>query len=271
MDKIHIKNLEIFANHGVFPEENVLGQKFVISLTLYTDTRAAGRTDDLTKSIHYGEVSQFATEYLQNHTFKLIETAAEGLAEAMLLEIPNLQAVNVELKKPWAPVRLPLETVGVEIYRSWHTAYIALGSSLGDERTYLDNAVKALNETKGCQVVQVADYIVTKPYGGVAQEDFLNSALELRTLLTPEELLDELHRIEAEAGRERTIRWGDRTLDLDIIFYDDLILDSSELSIPHIEMHMRDFVLIPMNQIAPYKRHPILNKTVAQLRGELND
>lgn len=271
MDKIHIKNLEVFANHGVFPEENVLGQKFVISLTLYTDTRAAGRTDDLTKSIHYGEVSQFVTDYMQDHTFKLIETAAESLAEALLLSTPNLQAVNLELKKPWAPVRLPLETVGVEIYRSWHTAYIALGSSLGDEKSYLDYAVKALQETKGCQVGKVADYIVTKPYGGVAQEDFLNSALELRTLLTPEELLEELHRIEAEAGRERTVHWGDRTLDLDIIFYDDLILDSENLTIPHVEMHLRDFVLVPMNQIAPHKRHPILNKTVSQLRGELDD
>ncbi len=271
MDKIKIRNLEVFANHGIFPEENTLGQKFVISLTLYTDTRPAGKADDLLQSIHYGEVSQYAADFMKNHTYKLIETAAEKLAEGLLLDTPNLQAVTVELKKPWAPVGLPLDMVSVEITRSWHTAYIALGANMGEEKKYLDEAVKALDETEGCRVMKVADYIRTKPYGGVEQEDFLNSALKLETLLTPEELLEELHRIEAAAGRERIIRWGPRTLDLDIIFYDDLIMDTEDLHIPHVEMHLRDFVLIPMNQIAPYMRHPVLNKTVAQLRGELND
>lgn len=271
MDKITIKNLEVFANHGVFAEETALGQKFVISACLYTDTRKAGRTDELGYSIHYGEVSQFITDFMKNHTYKLIEAAAEHLVEAMLLEIPNLESVELELKKPWAPVHLPLETVSVKITRSWHTAYIALGANMGQEETFLNDAVAALGKVKGCRVEKVAGYLRTKPYGGVEQDDFLNSALELKTLLTPEELLEELHRIEADAGRVRTIHWGPRTLDLDIIFYDDLILDTPDLHIPHIDMHRRDFVLIPMNEIAPYKRHPILMKTVAQLRGELDD
>ena len=77
MDRIYIKNLEIFANHGVFPEENRLGQKFVVSAILFTHTREAGKTDDLTKSIHYGEVSRQIKEYMENHTCKLLETVAE--------------------------------------------------------------------------------------------------------------------------------------------------------------------------------------------------
>ena len=72
-DKIKIQNLEVFANHGVFPEENVLGQKFVVSAVLYTDTRKAGQTDELTASIHYGEVSAFIDRYLKEHTFQLLE------------------------------------------------------------------------------------------------------------------------------------------------------------------------------------------------------
>ena len=87
MDQIHIKNLEIFAKHGVFPEENILGQKFVVSATLYTSTRQAGQTDDLTKSIHYGEVSHFIRRFLEEHTYKLLETVAEKLAEELLLEV----------------------------------------------------------------------------------------------------------------------------------------------------------------------------------------
>ena len=83
-DKIKIEDLEVFANHGVFPEENVLGQKFVVSAVMYTDTRRAGLTDELTASIHYGEASAFITEYLKSHTFKLLEKVAEGLAEKKL-------------------------------------------------------------------------------------------------------------------------------------------------------------------------------------------
>ena len=113
-DKIKIEDLEVFANHGVFPEENVLGQKFVVSAVMYTDTRRAGLTDELTASIHYGEASAFITEYLKSHTFKLLEKVAEGLAEEMLVRIAGLQKVQIEIKKPWAPVGLPLKTVSVE-------------------------------------------------------------------------------------------------------------------------------------------------------------
>ena len=80
MDKIRIQGLEVFAHHGVFPEENALGQKFVINAVLYTDTRNAGRTDDLSLSIHYGEVSVKIREFLESHTWKLLETVAEQLA-----------------------------------------------------------------------------------------------------------------------------------------------------------------------------------------------
>lgn len=264
-DKIMIKNLEVFANHGVFPEENKLGQKFLVSATLYTDTRPAGTKDDLTQSIHYGIVSQFITEFLQKHTYQLIETAAEQLVQAMLQQTEHLQAVTLELKKPWAPVGLPLETVSVQITRGWHTAYIALGSNLGDKKAYLDGAVKALSESEGCQLLKVSDYICTAPYGGVEQDDFLNGCLTIRTLLTPHELLDRLHEIEQEAKRERLVHWGPRTLDLDILMYDDLIMEDETLIIPHVEMHLRDFVLRPLAQIAPWKRHPILGQTVAQL------
>ena len=269
MDKIHIKNLEVFAKHGVFPEENVLGQKFVISAVLYTSTREAGKTDDLTKSIHYGEVGQFITEFMKQNTFQLLEAVAERMAEELLLRTERLEKVCLEIKKPWAPVGLPLETVSVEIERGWHTAYIALGANLGDKEANLRLGVEALRATKGCQVLAVSDILVTEPYGGVEQDDFLNGAMKIRTLLTPHELLERLHEIEREAKRERVVRWGPRTLDLDILLYDDLILDEEELHIPHIEMYKRDFVLKPLCQIAPYVRHPVYNRTAAELLAAL--
>ena len=269
MDKIEIKELEIFANHGVFPEENVLGQKFVISATLYTSTRTAGLTDDLTASIHYGEVSQMITRFVQEHTYKLLETVVENLARMLLLTLPSLQKVTLKIEKPWAPVGLPLKTVSVEITREWHTAYIALGSNLGDKQKYLDDAVQGLADTEDCIVEQVSDYLVTEPYGGVEQDVFLNGALKLRTLLTPEELLDRLHELEQAAHRERIVHWGPRTLDLDILLYDQMIIDTPVLHVPHIDMENRDFVLIPLTELAPYYRHPVLNKTISQLLKEL--
>ena len=118
-------------------------------------------------------------------------------------------------------------------------------------------------------VEKVSGYLVTEPYGGVEQDEFLNGVLKLRTLLTPEELLDRLHELEAAANRERIIHWGPRTLDLDILFYDNEIIDTPDLHIPHIDMENRDFVLKPMDEIAPYYRHPVLNKTIHQLLNEL--
>ena len=147
MDKIKIKDLEVFANHGVFPEENTLGQKFIVSADLYTDTRKAGKTDDLTVSIHYGEVSAFIEVWLKKHTYKLLESAAENLAEELLLKYPGMRAIRLEIKKPWAPIRLPLKTVSVEIERAKHTVYIAMGSNMGDREKYIKDAVKMLDST----------------------------------------------------------------------------------------------------------------------------
>lgn len=269
MDKIEIKKLEIFANHGVFPEENVLGQKFVISATLYTDTRKAGLTDELTASIHYGEVSHMITKFTKEHTYKLLEALAENLCQMLLQELPLLKMITLRIEKPWAPVALPLETVAVEITRRWHTAYVAFGSNLGDKKKFLDDGIQGLRTTPSCEVEAVSEYLVTEPYGGVEQDEFLNGVLKLRTLLTPEELLDRLHELEAAANRERIIHWGPRTLDLDILFYDNEIIDTPDLHIPHIDMENRDFVLKPMDEIAPYYRHPVLNKTIHQLLNEL--
>ncbi len=270
MDQITIQNLEIFAKHGVYPEENVLGQKFLISAILHLSTRKAGLSDDLAESVNYGEVCHFIKQYTESHTHRLLETLAEELASRILLTFPLVQAVDLEIKKPWAPIGLPLETVSLKISRKWHKAYIALGSNMGDRKAYLDLGVKRLQENKDCRVTKVADYLETEPYGGVEQDAFLNSVLELRTLLPPYELLDLLHEIEQEAKRERLIRWGPRTLDLDIIMYDDLVMDAEDLQIPHIEMHKRDFVLLPLRQIAPYLRHPILQKTVAEMAENID-
>lgn len=269
MDCIKIKKLEVFARHGALPEENVLGQKFLISVNLYCSVRGAGQTDDLNQSVNYAKVSELIKKKTEENTFRLIERLAEYLAQEILLCFPQIQKVDIEVEKPWAPVLLPLETVAVQISRKWHILYLSIGSNMGDKKAHLDQAVEHLRQDPWTQVEQVSTYMVTEPVGGVEQDDFLNAALCVRTLRTPEEFLGLIREIEMEQKRERTIHWGPRTIDVDILLYDDEIIQNEELIIPHKEMGKREFVLRPMVEIAAYKRHPVNGKTMEELLGEL--
>lgn len=268
-DQIRIEELEVYAHHGVYPEENEKGQHFYVNATLYTNTRPAGMADDLRLSTNYGEVCQVITEFMQQHTFQLIETVVEWTAYEVLQQFPLVQGLDLEIRKPEAPIPLPFGSVSVAIHREWHEAYIAVGSNMGDSRGHIAKALGQLEKHKDIQVTKVSGLLETLPYGGVEQENFVNGMFEIRTLLTPEELLRELHKIEASEGRERKIHWGPRTLDLDIIFYDDLIYSSEDLVIPHVDMENRYFVLKPLSELAPNFRHPITHKTVAQMLAEL--
>jgi len=270
MDIIHIRRLEIFANHGVIPEENTLGQKFIISADLYKDLRRAGKTDDVNETVHYGQAAVLIKQISEKSVFKLIEKLAEEIADALLKKFP-VEKVKVTIEKPWAPVRLPLETVAVEIERQWHTAYLSIGSNMGNKEQYLKNAIEKLGETSDCQVTAVSKFIETEPYGGVEQDTFLNGCIEIRTLMTPDELLKRINAIEAEEGRVRTIHWGPRTLDIDILLYDNEIFYTDDLKIPHIDMHNRMFVLLPLSEIAPYAIHPVLGKSVMRMKEKLEE
>ncbi len=266
---ISIKDLEVFANHGVFEAEKQLGQKFLFSAEIYTDFCGAVRTDDISLSVDYGEVCKKIVEFNKNNSFRLIETAADKTAAMLLREFPLIQKIRIEIKKPWAPIGLPVQYVSVCTGKMWHKAFVAIGSNIGNREEYIDKAVKELDADESCQVVRVSDIIVTKPYGNTEQDDFLNGMIELRTYLEPLQLLEKLNEIENNSGRVRTVHWGPRTLDLDIILFDNVIIDSEKLTIPHYDMHNRRFVLQPLAQIAPYVRHPILKKTASELLREL--
>lgn len=267
MDKIFIERLQVFGRHGVLSEENALGQMFYISAELETQLREAGKSDELDKTVNYSECCHRIKEICENNTFKLIETLAEKIAAA-LLENEKVSAVRVRVDKPSAPIGLPLESVGVCIERRRHTAYIALGSNMGDKRAYIENAIKTIDQDPNCHVTKVSKLIVTEPVSDIEQDDFLNGCLELETLYTPFELLKKLNAVEAEAHRERKEHWGPRTLDLDIIFYDDEVINTDVLTIPHKLMHERVFVLEPLCEIAPYKIHPVIGKSVMEMLKE---
>lgn len=271
MDEIRIDNLEIYAGHGVYAQENAQGQPFFVNAVLYTDTRRAGREDELALSTHYGEVSHLINQYLRENTFRLIEAAAENAAEQVLLRFPLVRSLDLEIRKPRAPIGLPFSSVSVKISRGWKKAYLGVGSNMGDRRGYIEKAVRRMEENPKIRGLRRSELIVTPPYGGVEQEDFLNGAIELETLYYPGELLRFLQSLEEEAGRVRTVRWGPRTLDLDILFFEDFVSDDPRLTVPHPDLHNRRFVLGPLSRIAPYLMHPVLGKSVRQLHDELGE
>lgn len=148
--------------------------------------------------------------------------------------------------------------------------WIALGSNMGDGRKNLDKAVENMNKN-GVKVEKISTYIETEPYGYTEQDNFVNAVCIAETELSPRELLKTLLGIELEMGRVRLIRWGPRIIDLDILFYEDLIIDEEDLKVPHIEIQKRSFVLEPMDEISPEKVHPVFKKTVHELLLELNE
>ncbi|BCB97374.1 2-amino-4-hydroxy-6-hydroxymethyldihydropteridine diphosphokinase [Dissulfurispira thermophila] len=124
---------------------------------------------------------------------------------------------------------------------------------------------------KGFTIKKMSSMYETKPWGLEEQPDFINMVVEAETVLLPEELLSTLKEVEEELGRQKTVKWGPRIIDLDILFYDDDIIDMQHLHIPHLLLHKRDFVLLPMVEIAPDKVHPVLKKNIRQLKEELNN
>lgn len=267
MDKIHIENLEIYAYHGVNPEETSLGQKFILTLDLYGDFESAGKTDDLTKTVHYGDVCHFAEKLFLEKNHLLIEACANCLAEGILNTFPMLKKIRLQLKKPWAPIGSHLEYASVEIEREWKRVYIGVGSNMGDKLHNIETAIAAMNDAQN-RVTQISKHYVTRPWGYENQDEFLNCAVELMTILSPMALLRRLQEIENSLDRKRSIKWGPRTIDLDILLYEHMITDDKDLIIPHPYLEKRMFVLTPLSDIAPHVIHPLLGKRISRLKED---
>ena len=148
------------------------------------------------------------------------------------------------------------------------TVYLLLGSNLGNSREILNNAIELIGHKVGVIVSQSSNY-ETKPWGVTDQPDFLNSALLVHTKLKPLEILEQTQFIENQLGRIRREKWGARLIDIDIIFYENEIIDEPNLKVPHPLMQQRDFVLTPLAEIVPNFVHPVLGKTVLELRNIL--
>lgn len=150
-------------------------------------------------------------------------------------------------------------------------AYLGLGSNLGDSLTILQQARQALDDSPGLRVVAGSALYRTTPVGGPSgQADYLNAALEIVTALAPLELLQRCQAIEADFGRQRNVRWGARTLDIDLLLYDDRIIDSDVLQLPHPRLAERGFVLQPLCDLAPETIHPQSRLALKELLQQIS-
>jgi len=151
-----------------------------------------------------------------------------------------------------------------------HTVYLILGSNLGDRKDILLKALDLIALRLG-QLVDKSAIYQTAPWGVKDQPDYLNQVVKLITLLEPEDVLREVLTIEKDLGRVRYKKWESRIIDIDILFYDDAIIEKSDLIVPHPFLHLRRFVLTPLNEIAPNLIHPVLKKSISNLLANLTD
>lgn len=255
-DQIEISAIRTVAIVGALPHEREIPQPLQIDLTLDVDLGDAGQSDDLDDTVHYGWVADQVVAVVSESKDVLLERLAARVADEVLT-FDRVEAVTVTLTKLRPPIAVDAASTAVRISRtrstaavarqSSHRVFIALGSNLGDRRAFLRMGVAGLD-----RVVAVSQVYETDPVGGPDDQGaYLNMVVEIETPLDPFALLRRCQRIEGEAMRQRVVHWGPRTLDVDIIMYDDATIETADLVVPHPHFAERRFVLTPLAEIAP--------------------
>jgi len=256
---IHLQGMRFFGHHGVFTEEKEQGQLFIVDLTAGLPL-AQPDTDQLAATVDYARIYATVRRIVEERRFDLLETLAACLVEELLFEFP-LSWIRIEVKKPQVALGGAMEYAAVVDERaagglnadySWRWAYLGLGSNLGDRQANLWQALGRMACHPLIRINRVSSLYQTTPWGGPpGQELFLNAVIGISTRLEPLQLLTFTQEVERDLGRRRQERWGPRPIDIDILLYQGTKIQTEELVIPHPRMWERDFVMVPLTEIAP--------------------
>jgi dihydroneopterin aldolase / 2-amino-4-hydroxy-6-hydroxymethyldihydropteridine diphosphokinase len=255
-DRIEINGMRAVTIVGALEHEREIPQPLEIDVSFDVDLRDAGRSDELGDTVHYGLVADRVVAVVEESKDVLLERLVMRIADEVLA-FDRVEAVDVRLVKLRPPISVDAVNTAVCIRRTRadaeipvhtaHHAYVALGSNLGERAAFLRLGVQGLGN-----VIAMSDVYETDPVGGPDdQGPYLNMVVEVETSLDPFALLRRCQRIEAEAMRQRVVHWGPRTLDVDIVQFDNVSIISEELTIPHPRSSERGFVLAPLADIAP--------------------
>lgn len=256
-DRITLSGVRGRGFHGVFEHERREGQEFVVDVDLVVDLAPAGASDDLTDTVNYGEVGAAVLARIEGEPFDLIERLADVIASDALSHT-EVDEVTVTVHKPQAPVGVPFGDVTVRVTRRREPVpvVVAVGANLphglARPEDTVASALESLAHHPAVHVVATSAAFDTAPVGGPDdQPDYVNAVVVARTTLSPTSLLRRLHAVEASFDRRREVRWGARTLDLDLVQYGDpasgadVVSDRERLTLPHPRAHERGFVLVP--------------------------
>jgi dihydroneopterin aldolase / 2-amino-4-hydroxy-6-hydroxymethyldihydropteridine diphosphokinase len=267
LDRVAVTGIRARGFHGVLAHEKRDGQEFSCDVALHVPLFRTGRSDDLADAVDYSVVARKAHDVLAGPSLDLVETVAERIAAAVL-EDERIQAVEVVVHKPQAPVGVPFDDVTVRIVRTRDDAVadtvpeqpvravLALGANLGDPHATLHQAVLDLAAVDGLTVLESSPVVDSAPVGGPEQGRYLNAVLLVQTALSPRALLHACQDVERAHGRTRDVRWGPRTLDVDVVTVRrpdgrDLALGTPDLDLPHPRAAVRRFVLLPWSLVDP--------------------
>ena len=272
MFKINIKDLKLFGYHGVKQEEKTSGQNFLfnISVDIAKDSfeKDGSYQDNILDTVNYSEIITLVKEINSKNRFNLLETFSEVLAEKIISYSPLILKVKVRIEKISPPIKESIGSVGVELELERNPnshdyepkiskksiVFLSLGSNLGDREKNLRDAVKKLRVNQNLDVISVSSIYETEPMYVENQEYFYNIVVKaaIKSAYSAFELLGYAKKIEFDLGRKSTYaRYGPRTIDVDILTFDELKIDSDLLGLPHPKIFERNFVLIPLAEISP--------------------
>ncbi len=242
--------MEFEGHTGCLDFEKADGQKFIVTLVLYVERIKGCYTDDLKDTVDYAHIYEITKDIVTEDSGNLIECLAQKISDGVLKADKRIAKVSVTVSKPEAPVKGIFEAMEVTIERRRKEFVIlSLGSNMGDREANIHAAEEALRNIPGTEGFEYASIYETEPVGLEDQPYFLNTCVGFYTDVGPFELLEKIHVIENELLRKREVRWGPRTIDIDIIFYGDEVIMTDQLTIPHPRWYLRSFVTVPLREL----------------------